>query len=370
MQNGNEPPAAAGLAELAGRVVALGRQGLGRAEIAAALDVGPGRAGRDGGGRCGAGGGAAAGGGPGAGVVEALAAGARMNMSAWLGAMRWRFGDAAGGAADGRAGAAEAAQSMQPRPPTTRYYLPDNFMERTLPDGTPLTPSLRRAQAIAQAQAFLEIAAARLERAQAGLAEAEEELERWREEMRSVEARNYDPDAEDDEDWEDEDGDWEDGTGTRRSMTAMKEITMEETDVTMLESGPGAPETPARSPEGASRLPLEGEERARGKTIPRDGHGRFLPGAPGRKPGSRNLISARTTRHILGHFEARQDEVLDRFERWFLPQYMQMITRLLPKNGAEGIDLEEMEAAARVEALKAALAEAEAAAAREAAEAG
>jgi hypothetical protein len=146
-------------------------------------------------------------------------------------------------------------------------------------------------------------------------------------------------------------------------MTTMKEMTMEETDLTTLESA-AAPETPARSPEGASRLPLEGEERA--PEIPRDAHGRFLPGAPGRKPGSRNLISARATRHILRHFEARQDEVLDRFERWFLPQYMQMITRLLPKSGAEGIDLEEMEAAARVEALKAALAEAEAEAAREA----
>ena len=202
MQSGDEGPAAADSAaaadELAARVIALGRQGLGRAEIAAALDVGLAELARlereDG---------ALA-----AALAraadlerawwealprEALAAGARMNMGAWLGAMQWRFG------AEGGAGAApaKAAAAAKPQPPRTFYYLPDNFMERTLEDGTPITPAMRREMAIEKVQPFLA-------RAEAKLAQAQEDLEHWREELRRVEARNYDPDAQDE--W-DEGGD-------------------------------------------------------------------------------------------------------------------------------------------------------------------
>ena len=129
---------------------------------------------------------------------EALAEpGARFNVGAWRAAMAWRFGAAeaagAGEAAD------EATELEQPR---VRYYLPDNLKERALPDGTPLTPKMRRERAIANVQEFLESAERGVERARAQLAEAEEELADWREEMREVETDNYDPDAEDDEDWD------------------------------------------------------------------------------------------------------------------------------------------------------------------------
>ena len=139
---------------------------------------------------------------------EALAEpGARFNVGAWRAAMAWRFGaaEAAG------AGAAEAEAAAEPERPRVRYYLPENFKERALPDGTPLTPQMRRERAIADVQEFLERAEQRAEHAQAKLAEAEEELAEWREELRDVEARNYDPDAEDDEDWDEDD----DGTGDR-----------------------------------------------------------------------------------------------------------------------------------------------------------
>ena len=132
---------------------------------------------------------------------EALAEpGARFNVGAWREAMRWRFGaaEAAG------AGAAEDEAAAEPEPPRVRYYLPENFKERALPDGTPLTPQMRRERAIADVQEFLQRAEQRAEHAQAKLAEAEEDLAEWREELRDVEARNYDPDAEDDEDWDED----------------------------------------------------------------------------------------------------------------------------------------------------------------------
>ncbi len=134
---------------------------------------------------------------------------------------------------------------------------------------------------------------------------------------------------------------------------------MTQTNVTALTSEEETQET-AATPAAA---PAEGWP-----PIPRDANGRFLPGAPGRRPGSRNLLSAQVTRDLLKDFQADRDELLPRFKRWFLPQYMQMITRLAARGG----DGEARDPAELVAALKQALAEAEAAAAqaRSAAEAG
>ncbi len=74
------------------------------------------------------------------------------------------------------------------------------------------------------------------------------------------------------------------------------------------------------------------------------------------------------TRDLLRDFERDRDELLPRMKRWFLPQYMQLIAKLLPKNGTEGIAAEDVVAAARAGQLDAA-ALAEALAAAEAAEA-
>ena len=63
------------------------------------------------------------------------------------------------------------------------------------------------------------------------------------------------------------------------------------------------------------------------------------------------------TQGLLRNFEANQDELVARMQRWFLPQYMQLIGRLLLKGGLEGAD--ELDAA-EVAALKAALAAREA----------
>ena len=73
----------------------------------------------------------------------------------------------------------------------------------------------------------------------------------------------------------------------------------------------------------------------------RDKQGRFLPGNPGRPFGSRNRMSKRVARAILRDFEAGLDEMLPRMRRWFLPTYIGMVTRLLPKvNEVGGVDLD------------------------------
>jgi hypothetical protein len=43
-------------------------------------------------------------------------------------------------------------------------------------------------------------------------------------------------------------------------------------------------------------------------------------------------VSARVARALLADFEENQLELLVRMRRWFLPQYLQMISRLLPKD--------------------------------------
>ena len=107
--------------------------------------------------------------------------------------------------------------------------------------------------------------------------------------------------------------------------------------------------------------------------IPRDANGRFLPGAPGRPHGARGKASRAVAQAILADFAANQDEVLPRLRRWFLPQYVALIGRLMPRGGdedfvagLEGVDAERLMAAAkvalaRIEAGEGTLAELEAA---------
>ncbi|HEY1751529.1 MAG TPA: hypothetical protein VGG29_09710 [Caulobacteraceae bacterium] len=91
--------------------------------------------------------------------------------------------------------------------------------------------------------------------------------------------------------------------------------------------------------------------------VPRDAGGRFAPGGPGRPVGTRNRVSARVARMILRDFEANAEEMLPRVRRWFAPQYLQLVGRLLPRD-PEGPELEGLsdEEAARMAAeLRAAL---------------
>ena len=201
MQNGTQRPSAA---ELADRIVRLGRNGLGRVEIAAELGVGM------------------------AGLArmearrprlaaalaqaadaerawwealprEALAVGARFNAGAWREAMLWRFGvvgsaDAEAGVGVGGAGAAGGAAEASARPRAI-YLLPDNGKERG-PDGKRL-PAEERLKLVARP------ATERIE-------QLEGELARWRGIRAELEASVFeDDDEDDDDDWEDD----EDGEG-------------------------------------------------------------------------------------------------------------------------------------------------------------
>ncbi|HTX51018.1 MAG TPA: hypothetical protein VME40_16715 [Caulobacteraceae bacterium] len=91
----------------------------------------------------------------------------------------------------------------------------------------------------------------------------------------------------------------------------------------------------------------------------RDTSGRFAAGNPGRPFGSRNRVSKRVARTILRDFEANQESVLPLLRRWFLPQYVQLISRLLPRQteegGAELESLTEVELAGLLAATRVAL---------------
>jgi hypothetical protein len=102
---------------------------------------------------------------------------------------------------------------------------------------------------------------------------------------------------------------------------------------------------------------MDGSDEA---PVVRDGRGRFVAGNPGRPFGSRNRVSKRVARAILRDFEAEQHELLPRLRKWFLPQYVSLVARLLPRvnESGDGVDLDaegEVETASMVAALRAAL---------------
>jgi hypothetical protein len=68
----------------------------------------------------------------------------------------------------------------------------------------------------------------------------------------------------------------------------------------------------------------------------RGADGRFGPGNPGRPLGARGRASRRVARAILSDFEANQEDLLPRLRRWFVPQYVQLVTRLLPRQSEDG----------------------------------
>jgi len=71
-------------------------------------------------------------------------------------------------------------------------------------------------------------------------------------------------------------------------------------------------------------------------------NGRFGPGNPGRRAGSRNRASHWVIMSILRDFEAHKREVLERLRTDHSPQYFNTLARLLPQmledepSGADG----------------------------------
>jgi hypothetical protein len=156
---------------LAAQVIALGRRGMARAEIAAALDLGeaelaaleaadPGLAVALGRAE------AAARGWWEALPREALEAGTRFNLAAWLGAMRWRFGE---GEASG-----EAAAPAPPPRPMGILVIPDNGRRRR-PGRANEDPQTRHRRDLEEARDEVEELESSLEDARCRLSEIEEQ---------------------------------------------------------------------------------------------------------------------------------------------------------------------------------------------------
>ncbi len=86
-------------------------------------------------------------------------------------------------------------------------------------------------------------------------------------------------------------------------------------------------------------------------------NGRFGPGNPGRRPGSRNRASHRAVMAILQDFETNHDAILERLREDFTPTYFAVLCRLLasqaetsPPSVAEISDLEVAETLDRARA--------------------
>ncbi|MFI4934781.1 MAG: hypothetical protein ACHP7N_09205 [Caulobacterales bacterium] len=58
--------------------------------------------------------------------------------------------------------------------------------------------------------------------------------------------------------------------------------------------------------------------------------GRFGPGNPGRRAGSRNRASQRIAMAILSDFEEHQADMLRRLRVGYMPQYVRLLAHLLP----------------------------------------
>ena len=101
---------------------------------------------------------------------------------------------------------------------------------------------------------------------------------------------------------------------------------------------------------------MDGSDKPQG----RDAHGRFTAGNAGRPFGSRNRVSKRVARAILADFEAHQDDILAKLRRWYAPQYVSLVSRLLPRinESGAGVELdthEELDTQAIVASLRHAL---------------
>jgi len=74
--------------------------------------------------------------------------------------------------------------------------------------------------------------------------------------------------------------------------------------------------------------------------------GRFGPGNPGRRPGSRNRASHRALIAILDDFQDNKDVVLPRLRKFFTAEYIKVIVRLLDLQPAASDPEPESDAAA------------------------
>jgi hypothetical protein len=75
----------------------------------------------------------------------------------------------------------------------------------------------------------------------------------------------------------------------------------------------------------------------------RQPNGQFAPGNPGRRVGSRNKLSRRIVNSVLTDFEEHQDEILRRLRSAYLPRYVALVGKLLPReDNVVGLELDDL----------------------------
>ena len=97
---------------------------------------------------------------------------------------------------------------------------------------------------------------------------------------------------------------------------------------------------------------------ASGQDPSRGARGRFAPGNPGRPPGFPNRMSGRIALGLLRHYTGNEAEFLARLSRGHFSEYLRLIGRMLPREGASHAnDLEPQprDVARTVRAVRAAL---------------
>ncbi len=67
----------------------------------------------------------------------------------------------------------------------------------------------------------------------------------------------------------------------------------------------------------------------------RQADGRFGPGNPGRRPGSRNRMSQRIALGLLRHFAKHEAEILERLSKYHTADYVRLIAVMAPKEAGE-----------------------------------
>jgi hypothetical protein len=109
---------------------------------------------------------------------------------------------------------------------------------------------------------------------------------------------------------------------------------------------------PVREPASAAFFPMG---RAEG--------GRFGPGNPGRPKGSRNRMTNQLAMALLDDFWRNEEAIIEKARRWFFPQYVQLISRFLPREtqapAPDFASYSPQERAALVQAARGALAQIE-----------
>jgi hypothetical protein len=77
---------------------------------------------------------------------------------------------------------------------------------------------------------------------------------------------------------------------------------------------------------------MDGDTPTSGPRWPlHDADGRFAKGNPGRPRGSRNRMTRQLGLGLLRDFAENEEDNIQKMRRWYFPQYVQLMTRFIPR---------------------------------------